>query len=129
MRVISFALIAASLIGPANAQSDLGQGDIAWDSMSPDVRQKAYERVIKCAGVAKGDETLSSSAADKEKYKQEMTDLMIYARKVSGKEFAAMVPDLAAQTKAYFAVLESGDTAKGIAFKGDCAMVLTAARE
>jgi|TARA_R100000049_G_C1933710_1_gene77551 hypothetical protein len=129
MRIISFALIAASLVGTANAQSDLGQVDMPWDSMSPAVRQKAYERVIKCAGIAKGDETLSDSAAEKAQYKQDMTDLMVYAREVSGKEFAAMVPDLAAQAKAYFAVLETGGTAKGIAFKGDCKMVLAAARE
>ncbi|NCP17914.1 MAG: hypothetical protein GW855_01990 [Erythrobacter sp.] len=129
MRIIVLALIAAGLVGPANAQSDFSQGEMAWEDMAPSVRQKAYERVIRCAGIAKGDETLSSSAADKAKYKQEMTDLMIYAREVSGKDFGAMVPDLAAQTKAYFAVLESGDTAKGIAFKGDCGMVLAAARQ
>ena len=129
MRTIVLALIAASLVGPANAQSDFTQGEMAWEDMTPSVRQKAYERVIRCAGIAKGDETLSDSAADKARYKQEMTDLMVYAREVSGKDFGAMVPDLAAQTKAYFAVLESGDTAKGIAFKGDCAMILAAARE
>jgi len=129
MRIFVLALVAASLAAPANAQSDLPQGKMAWEDMAPSARQKGYERVIKCAGIAKGDETLSSSSADKAKYKQEMTDLMIYAREVSGKDFGAMVPDLAAQTKAYFAILESGDTAKGIAFKGDCAMVLAAARE
>lgn len=130
MRVIPFALIAASLIGTANAQSsDLPTGKLDWESAAPMVRQKAYERVIKCAGIAKGDEILSDSEADKARYKQDMNDLMIYARTVSGKQFAEMVPDLAAQTKAYFAVLESGDTARGAAFKGDCAMVLRAARE
>lgn len=130
MRVIPFALIAASLIGTANAQSsDLPTGKLDWEIAAPMVRQKAYERVIKCAGVAKGDEVLSESDADKARYKQEMTDLMVYARTVSGKQFGDMVPDLAAQTKAYFAVLESGDTAKGVVFKGDCAMVLKAARE